>query len=146
KGQFNENGTLRGSDGKLDFGGTNGVYSFFPEQIKKNSVVPPVIISGISTFNRKKNDLDSIRTMVSRNLINHPAIELDHDQNIFTIDYVALNFTLSENNEYSYILHGFDEFWNNAGHQRQATYTNIPPGQYRFQVRASNNDGVWNNE
>lgn len=146
KGQFNENATLKGSDGKLYFGSTNGVYSFFPDQIKKNTIVPPVVISKISILNRQKSDQDSINTLVSRNLVNQSEIKLAYDQNIFTIDFVGLNFTLANNNKYSYILHGFDKFWNHTGSQRQAAYTNIPPGEYEFQVKASNNDGVWNEE
>lgn len=146
EGQFNENATLKGRDGKLYFGSTKGVHSFFPNQIKKNNKVPPVIISNLSIYNQNKSNQDSINTIDSRNLINQNEIELAYDQNIFSIDFVGINFTLANNNQYRYILHGFDKFWNNTDGQRQATYTNIPPGKYEFQVMASNNDGVWNNE
>ena len=146
EGQFNENATLKGRDGKLYFGSTNGVYSFFPTQIKKNHKIPPVVISKISIYNQNKSHLDSINFVDSRNLINQNEIELAHDQNIFSIDFVGINFTLANKNEYRYILHGFDKFWNKTDRQRKATFTNVPPGEYEFQVMASNNDGVWNND
>tara|TARA_R110000764_G_scaffold42426_6_gene95590 strand:+ start:8535 stop:12548 length:4014 start_codon:yes stop_codon:yes gene_type:complete len=146
EGQFNENATLKGSDGKLYFGSTNGVYSFFPTQIKKNHKIPPVVISKISIYNQNKSHLDSINYVNSRNLINQNEIELAYDQNIFSIDFVGINFTLANKNEYRHILHGYDKFWNKTDRQRKATYTNVPPGEYAFQVKAANNDGVWNNE
>src|SRR5690606_4207627 len=118
KGQFNENAVLKGKDGKLYFGSTIGVYIVIPDQIKKNTIVPPVVISKRSIFNRQKSNLDSINTIVFKNLVNQDEIKLAHDQNIFTIDFVGLNFTLANNNRYRYILHGFDKFWSNAGDQR----------------------------
>jgi hypothetical protein len=53
---------------------------------------------------------------------------------------------IPEKNRYAYKLEGFDTLWNEVGAQRSATYTNLPPGTFTLRVRASNNDGVWNNE
>jgi hypothetical protein len=65
-------------------------------------------------------------------------------QNVFAIDYVALDFQQLKNNQYAYIMEGFDKDWNYVGKQRTASYTNLNPGTYTFKVKATNNDGVWN--
>jgi hypothetical protein len=58
--------------------------------------------------------------------------------------YTALSLVAGRRNRFAYRLDGFDAEWTDAGERRQAYYTNLPPGQYRFRVRAANNDGVWN--
>jgi len=69
---------------------------------------------------------------------------LANDQSVFTIDFAALNYKVPEKNQYQYTLEGFDKDWSPVGTRRSATYTNLDPGEYVFRVRASNNDGVWN--
>ena len=65
---------------------------------------------------------------------------------MFSFDFAALNYTLSQKNQYAYKMEGFDQDWNYVGNKRSATYTNLDPGTYTFVVKASNNDGVWNEE
>src|SRR5690606_17628524 len=60
--------------------------------------------------------------------------------------YTALNYIFPNNNQYAYKLQGFDRDWNYVGDQRVAIYTNLPAGDYTFRVKASNNDGVWNEQ
>jgi signal transduction histidine kinase len=69
-------------------------------------------------------------------------IHLNYKQN-FALSFVALNYTIPEQNRYSYKLEGFDKDWNYVGTSKTASYTNLDPGKYVFRVRASNNDGVW---
>ena len=71
---------------------------------------------------------------------------LTHNKNSFSFEFTALSFFAPEKNQYSFMLEGFDKNWNNTGKERRATYTNIPPGNYVFRIKASNNDGIWNNE
>ena len=71
---------------------------------------------------------------------------LKYSQSVFSIEFVALNYTHTEKNNYAYKLDGFDKRWNYVSGQRKATYTNLNPGEYTFRIKASNNDGVWNNE
>jgi len=74
------------------------------------------------------------------------GIELPHNQNRVTFNYVALHFTDPSQNKYTYMLEGYDKHWIQAGTQRSVTYTNLSPGTYTFRVKASNSDGVWNND
>ena len=63
---------------------------------------------------------------------------------MFSLDFSALNFRNSSDNQYKFKMEGFDQDWIDAGELRSATYTNLNPGDYRFLVMGSNNNGVWN--
>ncbi len=62
----------------------------------------------------------------------------------YTFDYAGLSYTAPSEVRYRFLLEGLDRKWTDAGGRRSATYTNLPPGKYRFRVQAANNDGVWN--
>jgi signal transduction histidine kinase len=117
----------RGGDGRLWFLTSAGVAVVSPDSHKKNRVAPPVVIEAIAA------DQGPI------------APESDHRLPPRTanlrIDYAALSFVAPEKIRFSYQMEGFDGDWVDAGTRRQAFYTNLPPGDYRFRVRASN-DGV----
>ncbi len=85
-------------------------------------------------------------SLLSRPIAHTQAITLTHEQSVFSLGFVALNLTQPEKNQYAYRLEGFDKDWNHVGNKREATYTNLDPGIYTFRVKASNNDGVWNEE
>ncbi|MDR0575428.1 MAG: response regulator [Tannerella sp.] len=121
------------ADNEVFFGGNNGFVSFRPYQIKENNYIPPVLITKISINNRK---LD--------NVIHDKPLHLTYKQSNMTVEFSALNFIYSQQNQYAYKLEGFDHEWNYVGKRRVAYYTNIPPGTYTFLVKGSNNDGVWN--
>lgn len=71
-------------------------------------------------------------------------LEIPARFSFISFEFAALNFRAPEKNQYAFKLHGFDQDWRKAGPERRATYTNLDPGRYRFQVIASNNEGVWN--
>ncbi|MEW6735206.1 MAG: protein kinase, partial [Acidobacteriota bacterium] len=72
------------------------------------------------------------------------AIFLSYNENFFSFEFAALNYTNPENNQYAYRLEGFDKDWIYSGSRRYASYTNLDPGEYLFRVKGSNNDGLWN--
>jgi ligand-binding sensor domain-containing protein/signal transduction histidine kinase len=117
----------RGGDGRLWFLTSDGVAVVSPERHEKNRVAPPVVIETIAA--------------------DHGAVPLDGDHRLpartanLRIDYAALSFVAPEKVRFSYLMEGFDTDWVDAGTRRQAFYTNLPPGDYRFRVKASN-DGV----
>jgi ligand-binding sensor domain-containing protein/signal transduction histidine kinase len=135
---------LRMSNDQMFVGG-KGINTFFPDSIVSNPNKPPVYITDLKIFNRpiKPGAPDGI---LKNDIAESKEIYLNHNHIFFSIHYVAINFTSSYKNEYSYKLEGFDANWINAGTQRFATYTNLDPGRYVFRVRASNNDGLWNEE
>jgi serine phosphatase RsbU (regulator of sigma subunit) len=71
---------------------------------------------------------------------------LNYDQDVISISFAALSYNTSSENQYAYKLEGFDDDWVMAGKRREASYTSLPPGEYTFRVKASNNDGKWNEE
>lgn len=129
------NGT-RDQDGELWFGGPGGMNSFYPDSIKDNSFIPPVVITSL-----KQGGEDMKLGMAPERV---EDITLDWKENYFEFGYVALNFTQAQNNQYRYMLEGMDKEWFNAGTQRYGRYSGLPGGDYTLRIIGSNNDGVWN--
>ena len=134
----------KGRGGTLYFGSPEGITAFVPEQLEVNETRPQVAITGLQLFN------DPIGSGGAHSPLDAPlsetgTIALAHDQNQLTFSYAALHFDNPEKNKYAYRLVGYEEEWVEAGTRREATYTNLPPGDYRFTVKAANSDGVWSN-
>ena len=136
--EFNVGAALRGRDGMMYFGGIGGMNAFRPEQfIEDNPYVPPVVLTAFEVPQRGA-------------LLPHPVVrvgkpvELNYNENFFSFEFAALNYTRPDKNHYSYRLMDFDHDWVDSGPRRFANYTNVPPGEYTFRVRGSNNEGVWN--
>lgn len=132
-------------NGELFFGGANGFNSFFPESMKDNKQKPEVELTALKIFNEKA-EIGAKDSPLSKHISYTQSIKFNHKQSVITFEYVALNFTAPEKNEYAYMMEGFDEDWNYVENKREASYTNLPAGEYTFKVKASNNDGYWNNE
>ncbi len=124
--------------GELFFGGINGFNRFFPEKVKDNPLPPPVALTAFRKFDKT--------VLSGRALSETRAIELKHNEPYFAFEFSALDYTIPEKNQYAYKMVGFDERWIRSGNRRFASYTNLDAGEYRFQVRAANNDGIWNTE
>lgn len=134
---------FRSSAGDLYFGGVNGFNVVNPSNIRSNKNIPQVAITDFQLFNKpvKAGAKDS---PLKRSIVNTDEITLNHEQTVLTFEFSSLDYTLTDNNEYAYMLEGFDKDWNYVDSQHKATYTNLDPGTYTFRVKASNNDGVWN--
>ena len=138
--QFLPNSCLKASDGRIYFGSTSGFNSFYPYQIKANSVIPPVYITSLEIMNREERTAEGL----PHNLALTKELTLGYDDaRMLTLSFASLSYCSPEKNQYAYMLEDFDRDWNYVGNQNQATYTNIPPGTYTFRVKATNNDGVW---
>lgn len=123
--------------GELFFSGVKGINYFFPDSIKENTHIPPVVITSFKIFG-KEAELDKSITKTK-------VITLTYDENFFSIEFAALEYTNPVKNKYLYKLEGVDNQWL-ISENRTAYYTNIDPGEYIFRVKGSNNDGVWNEE
>ncbi|MFH2094238.1 MAG: two-component regulator propeller domain-containing protein, partial [Bacteroidota bacterium] len=135
--EFNLGAAFKNSSGEIFFGGMNGFNSFFPEQIVRNRFIPHVVVTQFSIFNNP----------LKRTLMNNDTITLSHNDNFFSFEFSALDYTQPDKNKYAYFLEGFDKQWVycDANH-RFAEYTKVPPGTYHFFVKGSNNAGTWNDE
>ncbi|MEA5138557.1 two-component regulator propeller domain-containing protein [Arcicella rigui] len=131
------------NDGEMFFGGPDGLNSFFPDSIKDNTYIPPVYITDFQIFNKPVR-VGVAGSPLTKHISETDKIVLQYDQSVFSFEFAALNYTLPEKNKYAYKLEGFDEEWRYIETLRRATYTNLDPGEYVFRVKASNNDGIWN--
>ncbi|MBL7855386.1 MAG: response regulator [Cyclobacteriaceae bacterium] len=114
------------------------------DRAQLKSAPPPVVITDFKLDPNNKNPLDSARARLNPTYLQ--SIELEYDQNLFSIEFAALSFENVNSNQYAYKLEGFDEDWTFSGTRRFVTYTNIDPGEYSFHVKAANEQGVWNEE
>ncbi|MGV3601612.1 MAG: two-component regulator propeller domain-containing protein [Dyadobacter fermentans] len=141
--EFRDNSRFQTADGQMYFGGIDGFVSFYPDSLRYNDFIPPVYITGFQIFNRPVSTASG-HQILKQQISEVKAITIRHDQSVITFEFAALGFTVPENNQYAYMLEGFDRHWNYTGSQRTATYTNLDPGTYTFRVKGSNNDGLWN--
>jgi signal transduction histidine kinase/CheY-like chemotaxis protein/ligand-binding sensor domain-containing protein len=142
--QYNRWAAFKLSSGELLFGGSQGFNLVDPDDISTNDYIPPVYITDFKLFNKSLPiGKDQVLT---QNIVLTKEIDLDHSQNFFSFEFAALNFHESEKNQYRYILEGLQDEWVDAGTDRKVSYTNLNPGKYYFKVKASNNDGLWNEE
>ncbi len=138
---FNRRSCCKGTDGLLYFGGSNGFNVFDPDNVPKNSYIPPIVITDFQIFNKPVNIGErglGKKSGFDENLI------LSSTQSVFSFHFAALNYISPSKNQYAYKMEGFDKDWNYVGTQHTATYTNLHPGKYVFRVKGSNNDNVWN--
>ncbi|WP_255905235.1 hybrid sensor histidine kinase/response regulator [Paradesertivirga mongoliensis] len=141
--EFNIGACFMGQDGTMYFGGVNGFNAFHPDSIKYNKAVPPVVLTDFLLVN--KDIAIGEGSPLKKSISETKEIVLAYDEAaFFSFEFAALNFISPEKNRYAYKLEGFDHEWISSGSKRFATYTNLAPGTYTFHVKASNNDGVWN--
>ncbi len=147
--QFNENAALKTRKGELVFGGANGFNIFLPSKIKENKTVPNLILTDLQIFNNsiKIGEKYNGRIVLPQSITEAKEITLKYNQNVFTIEFAALGFLNSDKIKYAYKLKGFSNEWlTTDAKNRKATFTNLDPGTYTLQIRASNEDGIWSNE
>ncbi|PCK07691.1 MAG: hypothetical protein COA42_13025 [Alteromonadaceae bacterium] len=132
------------SKNELAFGSTNGLTIFNPKQIGFNSKPPPIVITDFKLSNQSVKVTSHSNTILTKPISYTSKIRLKHSQSVFTFEFSALNYRIPEMNQYAYRMQGFDKDWTYVGNKRSATYTNLDPGRYYFQVKGSNNEGVWN--
>lgn len=138
--EFNRRAALRAADGTFYFGGLHGLTAFDPAAIHDNPTVPPVVITGI----QKSGPKGTVKLNPER--ARERGLVLSHEDRVFAFRFAALSFTDAHKNRYAYRLEGYDPTWVQAKTHRLARYTNVPPGEYVFRVKGSNNDGVWNEQ
>lgn len=142
--EFFKSACLKTTDGYLLFGGINGFNMFNPERVKKNPNPPPVYITSFLLSNEVVRSGPG--SLLQKNILDTKKIQLKYNQNDFSFEFAALNFSQSNRNEYTYKLENYDDEWQKAGSRSEAYYTNVPPGRYVFRVKGSNNDGIWNEQ
>lgn len=144
--EYGYNTCAKGDDGILYFASSAGLVAINPDDLKDNEFIPPVAITDFSVFNKPilPNDSTGILNLFPDET---KEIKISYLQNVFSFTFSALSYVHPEKNQYAYMLEKFDKDWNYAdAGKRFANYTNLDAGTYTFKVKASNNDGLWNEQ
>jgi len=128
--------------GEMFFGGINGFNAFFPETILKNLYVPPLVITRIKIYGSYKTTQTNFSSFKEKP--DTDEIVLEPNEHTISLEFAALDYTDPEKNQYAYKLKGTETDWNYIGNKRELVFANLPPGEYLFQLKGSNNSGVWN--
>ncbi|MCX6565887.1 MAG: response regulator [Candidatus Aminicenantes bacterium] len=146
--EFNTYCSYRAADGELFFGGIKGFNSFYPKLITDNPHAPQVVLTNFRLFGREvpiKAPVDD-RLILDRSITETEAVRLTYRQNLIDFEFSALDFQAPSKNLYSYRMEGLDSAWTLPSNRRFVSYAGIPPGEYTFRVKGSNNDGLWNEQ
>ncbi len=139
--EFNQWAAAKTRSGEMLFGGINGFNAFQPDLVQKSSYQPPILVTEFQLFNEPV--LPGEASPLVWPIEATEEINLSYQDDFFSFTFAALDYSAPEGIQYAYKLEGFDREWNEVGGRRYAGYTNVPPGDYTFQVRSTNSDGVW---
>jgi signal transduction histidine kinase/ligand-binding sensor domain-containing protein/DNA-binding response OmpR family regulator len=145
--QFYWSAATKGNDGKMYFGGIKGLNFFYPDSIKDIANVQDVTLTDFKIFNSsvKIGTWNNKKVILHRVIDQTDLIRLSFRENVFSFEFSALDYFLPEKIEYAYKMEGVDKDWVKVPASRRfANYTNLKGGEYIFEVKASNSDGVWN--
>ncbi|WP_214227755.1 hybrid sensor histidine kinase/response regulator transcription factor [Pedobacter sp. B4-66] len=143
--EFNRIASVKLKTGELAFGGPDGINIFQPSLIKSYNQTFKLFITDFQLFNKSvtANTAFDGRIILKKSIFDTKEITLDHDQNVFTIEFASLNYIGPHKVKHQYMLEGFDKTWISADNTlRRATYTNLDPGDYVFKVRASSTENI----
>ncbi len=136
--EFIQGSMLKAKDGRLYFGGINGISAFYPREIVDNRHIPKVLLTNIMSENKTLN--------FNTPLAQLKKVNFSHKDYLITFAFAALDYAQPERNQYQYKLEGFDPDWIEIKNLNRATYTNLPSGRYIFKVKGSNNDKIWSDD
>ncbi len=142
---FSENASFKDKKNQFYFGGLEGLTYFFPDSIVINQFIPPIYFTNL-TVNNVPYEFGAEQAegfILQKPFYETDAITLNYKENIFSIEFAALDYHAPDKNEYMYKLQGFNKDWVYAGNSRLVSFTNLKPGTYYLQVKATNSDKVW---
>ena len=144
--ECNLNAVWKDPDGKMLFGTIAGVSVYDPKNDVKNSELPIVSINSLKIFledvDAQKFNVDSFADWNQLPV----GLVLPHDENHLSFDFTGITTNLSQKVRYKYMMEGFDEDWLPTTADNHATYSNLPPGEFSFRVKAANSEGNWSDQ
>ena len=146
--QFYWTASCAGEDGRLYFGGMEGLNYFNPSEIRDNTFIPRVVLTDFKVFNATVNvgKWNGKKVLLDKVINETTNLNLSYKENVFSFEFSSLDYFLPEKVQYKYRMQGVDQDWVTVPSSRRfVTYTNLEGGDYLFEVKACNSDGVWNN-
>ena len=147
--EFSTNACFRIRSGEMIFGGIHGLNIFHPDSIIDDPSLPKVVLTDFQIFNKPVAIGENIegRTILAKSISECNEIHLSYKENVFSFEFAGLHYASPKGNLYAYMMEGFEKEWNYTdANRRFVTYTNLPGGTYTFRVKASNNQGKWNDQ
>lgn len=141
--EFNTVSHAKGYDGRLFFGGVNGVTAFFPEKISPQVKAPTVFITALKINNKIATPGDGI---LKKAIEYTQLVRIPYAQNQVNLEFVALDYTVPTKNQFSYRLKGADKTWVESTTAHSVNYSNLAPGRYEFEVLSGGAHGVWSEQ
>ncbi|PWG81264.1 histidine kinase [Pararcticibacter amylolyticus] len=140
--QFNFNSAYKDNNGKMYFGSVKGMIAFNPKDFERKEQGPPTYITGFQINNKEvvPNTEDS---PLNKSILYTDTIVLPYDQNNFSIEFAALNYSSPEVTRYEFLMQGLDKNRTYLSRNRKAYFTDLSAGNYTFIVRAKSNVGSW---
>jgi signal transduction histidine kinase/ligand-binding sensor domain-containing protein/DNA-binding response OmpR family regulator len=133
--QFTYGAAYKSANGELLFGGISGFNMFNPRDILTDELRVPLVFTELRIFTRPVPISDDKDAILKKSISETTHLILNYDQNVFTLEFAALDFINRSGNLYSYYLEGFDKEWNEPGISRTTTYTNLNPGDYTLRIK-----------
>jgi ligand-binding sensor domain-containing protein/signal transduction histidine kinase len=140
--QFSYSSGFKDLHGNIYLGSIKGLVVLDPKKIKDDPFMPPVFVTGFHIQNQEAS-LNQKDALLHKSIIETDTISLNYDQASFNIGFAALSFTAPEMIQYAFKMDGLDKEWTYLNRNRKAYYTELPPGNYVFRVKASNSSGLW---
>jgi len=140
--QLNYKSSLKSKDGSLYFGGINGFNIIKPGYFINNDYVPPIAITGFKFLTKNKGKEIDSTFLYGLNI--EKKIVLNQSQASFKIDFASLSYRTPYKNQYAYMMENQNDHWVNLGNQKSISFINLAPGKYRFWIKGSNDNGIWN--
>lgn len=144
--QFNYFGACKAHDGTFFLGSLGGVAYFKPYELGDNPYSPDAVVTGAVVLNQVITDMKSERVRYYQDEQGRMlGMSFPSDQKLFNIRFAVINYLAGKRNQFVYKLEGFETEWNYSRHVSfaRASYSNLPPGEYVFKVKACNNNGKW---
>lgn len=133
--QFCYGAALKANDGTLFFGTVSGFNVFNPNEINAEDTDVPLVFTDLKVFNKSVPIGNDKKSILHQSITETQHLTFNHKQNVFTLEFAALNYINSENNLYTYKLEGFNTDWIEPSKSRTATYTNLNPGDYTLRIK-----------
>lgn len=141
--QFYYNASIQLKNGKVLFGGIKGFNSFNPDSIAIHQGFPQITLSSLRIMNNPVN-AESEFVKKANSAYDIQEIKLPYDKSMFSLDFVALEYSLPDKIQYAYLLSGWDKAWNFIKAAHVVSYSRLNPGSYTLKIRSTNASGAWN--
>ncbi|WP_257666346.1 hybrid sensor histidine kinase/response regulator [Parapedobacter tibetensis] len=139
--QFNYNAALRLASGEFAFGGIKGFNIFFADSIRRDILLPHVVLTDLR-INNKSYEHDQ-RFNGMGDLLTIEELTIPYQDAVLSFGFAALEFSSPGNIRYAYLLEGWDKDWNYIENQRNAHYSRLNEGNYVLRIKSTNADGTW---